>query len=942
VTRAASENEAAAEQQEESPHSARIQKQDVERKAEERRERERADRERVAREAREAAERRHRLQLEARWKEEAAVVEQYVVFDHCLVTCGAGLDIQHIVTGFELCRITIKDLPKNATKQEIADIFIQQGMPDSHFCVIEVRDVGHKRDWVVLVNAEQGQAIALGLEDIEFRNEVLKFEVTDNASARSQPFLTVRWKISNGTFIATYASNQEARKYVQKLNSSKIWKGHRIEASLENNQESANSTAVRLFIDSPDLQCDADFLDFIGTSRLRTLTRKPILHDADRVHLALRQHLSQYNALMENYRVLTPDPTATKQKIKVEFRTWEDVKQAHKSVDKKKLQFGVERRKTPCLHAWHPEPPLQYSIRIPARQYEAQKKQWDALSTRRPGCGAHVHIQTTGKHGEVFIRVLGEDQKAAGILKVRVESMVAGEVLDASHWHPSFVSIARTEPLFDRIHRATKVHLRSDFKTRSLKLYGEADVIVEARRMIKAEVDRLAEMETSTTLDGDSVGFFVREGVSKLKELIGDDNVNLGLASIPCTITIKGGEEARHHLQRLIDESRSSMSAVAAIPNLAEGETCPICHDDVSNPAPLACGHTYCSGCLKHFLVSATDAKTFPLVCMGNEASCNTPIPIPLIRRFLPAQAFDHLVEVAFRRYLERHSQELKYCTTADCKQIYRRQTNKVMLQCPSCFSEICPACDEEVHEGMSCQERRQYQVTEEQERLFNELAASGCMKNCPQCNVWIERIEGCNRMECSRCHTHFCWKCVGVFSSSREEVYQHLDSVHGGPYDAVPPGINFGRVPYNIHMAQHMEALVVAERARMVREAAEEWEAMVLAEREGARRMLLQRRVEDEERDARMRALLQQRVEEEERSRRVREAEEREALVVAERERARRVLQKRAEEDKARSMREAEEREARMRATFFFFFLIFFVFWWSVCITRGQPTPSP
>ena len=164
----------------------------------------------------------------------------------------------------------------------------------------------------------------------------------------------------------------------------------------------------------------------------------------------------------------------------------------------------------------------------------------------------------------------------------------------------------------------------------------------------------------------------------------------------------------------------------------------------------------------------------------------------------------------------------------------------------------------------------------------------------------------------------------MGVFSSSREEVYQHLDSVHGGPYDAVPPGINFGRVPYNIHMAQHMEALVVAERARMVREAAEEWEAMVLAERERARRMLLQRRVEDEERDARMRALLQQRVEEEERSRRVREAEEREALVVAERERARRVLQKRAEEDKARSMREAEEREARMRATFFFIFLIF------------------
>ena len=824
----------------------------------ERLERERVERGRIAREAREAAQRRHRLQLEARWKKEAAVVEQHLVLDHSLVTCGAGLDIQHIVTGFDLCRITIKNLPKNVTREEIGNIFLQKGLPDSHFFVVEVHDVGHKREGVVLANAEQGQAIVLGLEGLKFRQDVLKFEVSDNASAnpldaaivRGQPSLNVHWKITHGTIIGTYASNQEARTNMQRINALKSWKGHTIEASLDNQQrrpgpggiQTVEPTALKLAVNPPNLQCDAAFMDFVGTTRLRTL--KSVHYDAESMHLTLRQHFGRYNALTSTYEVLTPDAAATEQRIKLHFSNWEDLRRAHESIDKKRLPIG-NGSMTPYMRAWHARP-LQYAIKIPSPQYEAQKKQWDALSEKKPGSDVHIQVRI-GQHRDVFIRIMGEDKKAAGSLKVRVESMLAGEALDASHWHPSFMLMGRTRPLLDRIHAATRAYIRSDFKARSLKVYGDADMVAEASRMIKAEVDRLAEMETLITLDRGSVGFFMRGGLSKLKELIGDDNVNLDLASRPCTITIKGGEEARHHLQRLLDESRSNTSAASAIPNLVEGETCPICYDNVSNPEPLGCGHTYCSGCLKHFLTSATDTKTFPLVCMGNEASCNTPISIPLIRRFLPVQAFDHLIEVAFSCYLERHSQELKYCTTADCKQIYRRQTDKTMLQCPSCFSEICPACDEEPHEGMTCQEKRQHKNPEEQERLLNELAASGGMKKCPQCRVRIEKSEGSNHMECSRCHTHFCWRCMGIFTSA--SIYQHMISAHGGIHDEVdvPVGINAGHAPNDTFVAEQIEALAAAKRER-------------------ARNVLLQRKAEEEERARKVReveemAILRQRI---------------------------------------------------------------------------------
>ena len=925
----------------------RLEKLEKQRVKRERLERERAERERVAREAREAAEKKHRLQLEARWKKEAAVTEQCVVLDYSLVTCGAGLDIQHIVTGFELCRITIKNLPKNATREEIGNLFIQKGLPNSHFFVCGLRDVGPKREGVVLANAEKCQAvITMGLEGIRLRNEIVKFEVTDNASAnamnaaaaRNRPFLNVNWKIPSDIIVASYSSNQEARKYMQQLNSPKTWKDYTIEASLDDHPRNirrgappADRTILKLSTNAPEgfnLQCDLAFMKFVGTTRLRTI--KAIPYDADSVHLTLSRHFGQYNALARTYEILTPNATATEQRIKVQFSDWEDVIRAHESVHKTKLIIR-NGSTTPYLRAWHPEP-LQYSIMIPNRQYEAQKKQWDALSEKAPGRDAYIHARA-GQLGDVFfIRVLGVDKKAAGTLKVRVENMVAGVALDASHWHPSFMSIARTKPLFDRIYAATKVHIRSDFKTRSLNVYGDADNINEARRMVKTEVDRLAEMETSRILDRGSVRFFVREGLSKLKELVGDDNVSLNLASRPCTITIKGGEEARHHLQRVIDESRSNTALEAAIPSSVERETCPICYNGVSNPEPLGCGHTYCSGCLRHFLASATDTKTFPLVCMGNEASCNTPISIPLIQRFLPAQAFYHLVEVAFTSYLERHPQELKYCTTANCKQVYRRQTDKAMLQCPSCFSEICPACDEEAHEGMSCQERRQHKDPEEQQRLLNELAASGGWKKCPQCSVWIEKTEGCNHMECQSCHTHFCWTCMGVFS--RDEIYHHMNSAHGGIHD-VPAGIGPQDVAGDLFLAEQLQAqeeaarqqgiaiaLAAVERARL-----EEQERTRLRQLEQERQLReeearvanLQRaaeeelRREDEERQRLRRLQLQQRAEEEERTRR--EAEERmveQQRRAEEEERARRAQE--AEGRRLEQLRRAEEQDRERR----------------------------
>ncbi|KAF9554429.1 hypothetical protein CPC08DRAFT_174670 [Agrocybe pediades] len=783
--------------------------------------------ERLAREAAAKEEQERRQEQQAR---EATVIEQCIILDSSLVTFAAGLNILHVIPGFDLCKIVIKNLPADARRQEIADLFTQQGLQTHDFHITQY-PTAISPDAVVLVNEEYGQAIAAGLEGIDFRGVALSFVMSENAidtgmgeAANKLPFVLVSWDAPSDTLIATYTSMEEAANKVVELNM-KNWRGRQIRVFM--NQPPPGSSAARHFFNPASIKIlglpygtsiDYELFGFLGSTNVRKL--KSAIFDFPTSFDTIRRALSRCNGVqMETYEIMNNGDRG-EAKVRVEFAEWEDAKLAHTSV--LRMFAGP-----PKFRPWVPQQPLRYTIKIPRQQYDAQKRQWDELSEKKKDVDAYVQAKI-GARGDVFVQVLGQDKKAIGTLKVRVERMVAGEKLDsATCWHSSFMSVEGRRFL-NRIYEDKKVSIRHDFKSKSLRAYGEPRRIEEARGIVQQEVERLSQNEITRDIFGrGSVGFFVREGLGKLTELLGEGNVKLDLASRPCKITVKGGEEAKHHLQRLLEESRAKAAfhEGAGLPNFGVTETCPICMDEVSNPEELACGHTYCSGCLKLFLTSAADGKKFPIACIANDASCNVPLSIPFIRRFLPVQAFQGLVEAAFLLHLDQHAQELKYCTTPDCKQIYRHRTDVAVLKCPSCFSTICAACDEDAHEGMTCAERRLHSNPEEQERLNNVLATANGYKKCPQCNIWIEKTEGCNHMTC-KCGAHICWRCMCIFPAA--DIYVHMNAAHGGYFEREPPAFN----PNNDanFMAEQVRALNELERQRDAAAAA--------ARRDAARRV--------------------------------------------------------------------------------------------------------
>ena len=728
----------------------------------------------AARRARQAQQEARKVEVE---KEEAAKTEQRIVLGST-VTFGTGLAIQYTISGFESCRVRVKNLPMDAKESEVGALLTQQGIDPRSFHIVGMKKAPQGRQEATIVaEAEIGKLIVIGLDGTDFRQETLALEISEHgsvdsmgASARwSSNVLTVSWWAPAIRFVAEYNDIQQAEAKVRELNGN-MCGGRRVKVEMNTAPPGRVTMALRpnavKISGLPLSVTDADVAVFSGSTLLRRL--KSTEYDLNLALRLLRLHIeSNANGGLKAFETACTE-TAIDGNITVRasFNSWDQAKKVHDSLVNQRFAYIANS----IFRLWLPDP-FQYTITIPAEQFKAQKKQWDSLIEGTKGdkaCNLRINVQD-----RVSIRVLGKDKKAVGSLKVRVENLAAGEKLE--NWHRSFGYGTGTQFL-NSVSKATGAFVRNDWRLRALKVYGEPSAIREACEMIESEISRLASLEWTIFLKRQSIRFFVRHGLSALKETFGEDNVTLNISSSPCKVTVRGGEDARHALDRLIEESLGDLTMNQST---GSGAKCPICYDDVSSPVQLACGHIYCTACICHFLTTASDTKILPLSCMGDEAKCGVPVPIPTIRKFLTPQQFNHLLEVAFISHLEHHPQEFKYCPTPDCSQIYRcNSSTSLVLHCPSCFSAVCSSCHEEAHEGMSCADRKLHNDPAEQERLNEQWAMQQGIKRCPSCNVWIEKLEGCNHMAC-KCGAHICWKCMGTFN--KDDIYDHMNAIHGG-----------------------------------------------------------------------------------------------------------------------------------------------------------------
>lgn len=686
-------------------------------------------------------------------KEAAAKTVQSVVLGS-IVTFSAGLELSHLITGFECCTLRIANLPANVREDEINALFIDRGLDRGRFHLISMKPMpgGGKLSAEIITDAECGKALSLDLGGLEFRDDVLTLEVSGYNSPgsmsatteRDSNVLTISWRVPSVRYVAEYPVTVNATAKAQELNR-RMCSGRRVKVEVNTMPPGRflptfhdNSVKISFL---PTTVSDEEVKTFSGSDVVRRLAAKDGVFSEDVGHITttLRDDIECISpGTLKSLEPLLPTPsTDGTVLVYARFSSWEDA-------DAVRIRL-LNHRIGNVSFVFRLPNPTQYSITISTEQFRAQKSLWDALIDGikdKRACMLHIREQSA----VVRMRLSGSKKEAIGALKVRAESLIAGEKVEGWHMTLGYPNNKFLRSVFDD----TGALVRADWRRQVLKVYGESKAVEQARELIKDKLEQLSSLEYTKVLAKQSVRFFLARGIPELKETFGEDNVKFVISAR--RITVSGGEEARHALERLI---QGSLSGPQIIPDPSGQQSCPICYDNISSPLHLGCGHVYCAPCMRHFLTSALDSGQFPLTCMGDESQCKVPIPIPTIQQFLPPTSFNRLLEVVFNVHISRHPQEFKYCKTPDCNQIYRSTdpNNMVVGQCPSCFSSICTSCHDDVHDGMNCAEskRQAGRVAEEERETEAWLAAhGGLVKKCPTCQALIEKVDGCNHMTCT------------------------------------------------------------------------------------------------------------------------------------------------------------------------------------------------
>ena len=189
------------------------------------------------------------------------------------------------------------------------------------------------------------------------------------------------------------------------------------------------------------------------------------------------------------------------------------------------------------------------------------------------------------------------------------------------------------------------------------------------------------------------------------------------------------------------------------------------------------CGHAYCKECIESQVKTSLDNTIFPLCC----ASCDLPFASQDLFNVCGRLKLFKLAAVlrgSLRCFVNGNMKQYRCCPHLSCDGIVD-VTAEGTLRCSLCERRICPNCLEMLHEDKTCEEFCSAK------RILQEWIKEkpSQRKQCPSCEIGIEKVDGCNNVFCTACKRNICWECMAHFGNANE-CYKHLQEEHGDDLD--------------------------------------------------------------------------------------------------------------------------------------------------------------
>lgn len=460
------------------------------------------------------------------------------------------------------------------------------------------------------------------------------------------------------------------------------------------------------------------------------------------------------------------------------FLNDEDARQAVKSFHDKPLPFNRNGKLTVQLaHTAR--------LKIPIRVYEAVKQEiagyeqvWESqrlqYSPYPPAQGLRV------------LKIEGESSEVVASAKAVLEKIIDGDVLmkdGKAVWAPSFAANGRACQRLKQLERECGVLIIRDKRRSQLRLLGPR-LRYEAAQ---AAVLELAEASSSSTfiipLDAQQFARAFKGGYRAVAAAIGEDRVILDITSHPRRILVVGSEVDFKTAQGILYGSAEASGAKLGTNSISD---CAICWTEAENPVHTPCKHVYCAGCFEDLCFAGASSGPF-IRCHGDAGGCGEAVPLTALQVHLSSAALEDVLDTAFTAHTDRRPNELRYCPTPDCGQMYRtadsprhkdgRAGESRLFTCTVCLVAVCTACNVS-HDGLTCDEQRD--LAAGGHKALQAVKEKLKIKDCPECGSMIEKTFGCNHMTCLACKAHICWVCMKTFPRG-DIVYDHMQREHGG-----------------------------------------------------------------------------------------------------------------------------------------------------------------
>ncbi|KAF1831902.1 hypothetical protein BDW02DRAFT_632458 [Decorospora gaudefroyi] len=423
-------------------------------------------------------------------------------------------------------------------------------------------------------------------------------------------------------------------------------------------------------------------------------------------------------------------------------------------------------------------------------------------------------------NGNSMLAVYSNDGVLLADVRKQISALYQGHIACTEAGSALWVESLQ-DPWFEELgSRNGKALVMADRKYNVVRIYPPARNAASRIRAIEAELEQKLIESITRRLYYSTLPPFIPETMDRLNKTF--RNIGAMNRAFP---ELKIKANGRRLTIRLTEQESKgiNVASIIGVPPFLPDTTasppfqqqyCPIC-DDPTTDIPLGCGHTYCTDCFTQQYetatsdtTSSTQTPTFPLRCWAHD--CEKPMSLPHLQRHMPYQTFNALLEAALKAHIRTNANAYRYCATPDCVAAYAvappltsttlvpqrpnvDRSSPYVHTCPCCLTLTCPSCKARPHPQQTCATSAQRNA-----RTFFVYAAEEgrevAMKTCPQCEVVVDKVEGCSHMRCV-CGGHWCWLCQ--FLGSKIEVVAHLQAEHGGLYGRGEwTGLTAGRLP--------------------------------------------------------------------------------------------------------------------------------------------------